>query len=163
MLLKAISLVRSQVPSVQLRIAGIGPLEGALREEAAALGIAENVDFLGYVADMPRLYAQTDLVVQSSYTEGLPNVILEAAYLRVPVIATAVGGTGEVLSHGDTGWLIRPRVGEIVAALHRFIEDPAAFHQMAHRAHRQIAERFSFAARTARLMDLYEDLVRATP
>ena len=48
-------------------------------------------DFLGYVGDMPALYARADLVVQSSLTEGLPNVMLEVAYLGVPVVATDVG------------------------------------------------------------------------
>lgn len=159
MLIRAVHRLSGRWPGLRLRIAGIGPLEASLRELARSLGIADRVDFAGYVADMPSLYYDCDLVVQSSFTEGLPNVILECAYLRVPLVATAVGGTDEVVRHGESAWLIRPDFDELTSALERFLTDPAQFVRMAERGHDHVLANFSFDARTRRLTRLYEDLL----
>lgn len=161
LLLQAVAQLRAQFPGLTLTFAGIGPLEAELRQLAATLGIAEHVKFLGYVADMPKLYARYDLVVQSSFTEGLPNVMLEAAYLGVPIVATAVGGTAEVVEHGVCGWLIEPRsLGELTTGIRRYLDDPGKFVAMAATGRRRIEANFSFAARTEAQMRLYEEVAR---
>jgi glycosyltransferase involved in cell wall biosynthesis len=68
-----------------------------LRRLAGELGIAERVVFAGYRSGMQAVYDSVDLVVQNSSTEGMPNVILEALLMRVPVVATDVGGTAEIV------------------------------------------------------------------
>jgi glycosyltransferase involved in cell wall biosynthesis len=159
LLLRAIAALRSEFPGIRLKFAGIGPLENALREQARALRLEDRVEFLGYVANMPSLYMASDLVVQSSLTEGLPNVILEAAYLRVPIVATAVGGTDEVVSHGRSAWLLRPgSLDELTAGLREYLSRPADFVAMGQAAHAHVREHFSFTARTLGLMALYEEL-----
>jgi glycosyltransferase involved in cell wall biosynthesis len=131
-----------------------------LRGRAEQLGIANRVEFLGYVKDMPRLYSEVDLVVQSSFTEGLPNVIVEAAYLRVPIVATEVGGTAEVIEHERSGWLIAPRsLAQLRDGIERFHVEPARFAAMGDAAHVRIREQFSFDARTDKLMQFYERLL----
>ena len=150
LLLRALARLAPDYPGLKLRFAGIGPLEGDLRELAAALGIAGRVSFLGYVTDMPALYGECDLLVQSSLTEGMPNVILEAAYLRMPMVATAVGGTAEVVRDGHSARLIRPgSVDEIAAGIRAFLEAPGDFAAMAARGHEDVREKFSFTLRTA--------------
>lgn len=161
LLLEAFAGAARDLPRVRLGFAGIGPMEAELRAVADRLGISGRVDFLGYIQDMPSLYADTDLVIQSSFTEGLPNVILEAAYLRVPILATAVGGTDEVVRDGVTAKLIQSRSrSALEEGIRNFLDDPAAYAAMAHAAHDDIRQRFSFAARTDRLMDIYEGLFR---
>jgi glycosyltransferase involved in cell wall biosynthesis len=159
MLIRAVHALSARWPALRLRFAGIGPLEASLKELAATLGIADRVEFIGYVADMPSLYADIDLVVQSSYTEGLPNVILEAAYLRVPIVATAVGGTAEVVEHQRTAWLIEPKLEQLIDGIERFLNDPALFARMAELAHHDILANYSFDVRTERLTALYENLL----
>jgi glycosyltransferase involved in cell wall biosynthesis len=160
LLLAAIAELAPRYPELRLKIAGIGPLEGALRARAEQLGIANRVEFLGYVKDMPRLYSEVDLVVQSSFTEGLPNVIVEAAYLRVPIVATEVGGTAEVIEHERSGWLIAPRsLAQLRDGIERFHVEPARFAAMGDAAHVRIREQFSFDARTDKLMQFYERLL----
>lgn len=159
LLLRAIAALRVDFPGIRLKLAGIGPLEASLRSLAKELGIADCVEFLGYVADMPSLYVECDLVVQSSLTEGLPNVILEAAYLRVPIVATAVGGTDEVVSHGRSAWLLRPgSLEQLTAGIREYLSRPADFVGMGEAAHAHVREHFSFRARTLGLMALYEEL-----
>jgi len=149
-------------PGLRLSFAGVGPLAAQLNELATKLGIADRTEFLGYVADMPALYAATDLVVQSSFTEGLPNVMLEVAFLGIPVVATDVGGTREVIQHGISGCLIEPRsVHSLEQGLRRFLENPAQFAAMALAGRHAIERNFSFVARTQAQIQVYEELVCA--
>lgn len=159
-LLRALAALASDHPELRLSFAGTGPFEATLRQLAGSLGIADRVEFLGYVRDMPALYAQTDLVVQSSLTEGLPNVILECAYLGVPVIATDVGGTREVIEDGVSGWLLRPGDARFLAdALRRYLAQPRAFIEMAARGRDRIVTKFAFEARTEKQMQIYREIV----
>jgi glycosyltransferase involved in cell wall biosynthesis len=159
LLLRAIAQLAGRYPGLCLKFAGTGPEEAPLRSLAQSLGIGDRVQFLGYIQDMPSLYAEADLLVQSSLTEGLPNVILEAAYLRLPMVATSVGGTAEIVEHGKSGWLVRPGdVEEIRAGIEAFLRRPGEFIAMSAAAQENIRERFSFSVRTQRLTDFYERL-----
>jgi len=159
-LLRALAELSLESPLYDLTIAGIGPMEGFLRSLARDLGIAERVHFAGYVADMPALYASCDLVVQSSLTEGMPNVLLEASLLRTPVIATDVGGSAELIVHDATGTLIPAgSVTAIVDALRRFVANRETFEVMAARARERVLSEFSFQLRTRRLTEIYLRLV----
>lgn len=159
MLLRAIHALSPRWPKLRLKFAGIGPLEEHLRTVARSLGLEDRVEFAGYIKDMPRLYAHIDLVVQSSFTEGLPNVILEAAYLRVPIVATAVGGTAEVITHKQSGWLIEPRLDQLIEGIAQFLQRPQDFVAMAERAHQGILQNYSFDVRTEKLTHVYEALM----
>jgi glycosyltransferase involved in cell wall biosynthesis len=162
LLLRAFAVVSRDNLLLRLKIAGTGPLEHELRELAGQLGVAEHVEFLGYVGDMPSLYDEVDLVVQSSLTEGLPNVVLEAGLLCVPIVATAVGGTDEVIEHGVSGWLIKAgSMEQLAEGIRAFLRDRDKFAAMAKRAHDRVESQFDFRARTQKMMTLYERLVRA--
>lgn len=162
LLLKALARLAPRYPGLRISFAGVGPLEAQLRALAEDLGIGDRVRFLGYVTDMPSVYSSASLVVQSSFTEGLPNVILEAAFLEVPIVATSVGGTSEVIEHGVTGWLIPPRSLEgLMAGIQSFLENPALFATMASAARARIQKDFSFSARTAAQSCLYEETARS--
>ncbi len=163
LLLQAVAQLVAHYPKLRLVIAGRGPMEESLRRQARDLGVENNVNFEGYLADMSGVYDSADLVVQSSFTEGLPNVILEAAYLGVPIVATDVGGTSEVIQHDVSGWLIRPRrKDEIVAGILAYLRNPARFLALARAAQAKIEADFSFAARTSAQMALYEELAGRT-
>jgi glycosyltransferase involved in cell wall biosynthesis len=160
LLLETVAELRREFPGIRLAFAGIGPEEPRLRNAAAALGINDYVSFLGYVGDMPPLYAETDLVVQSSFTEGLPNVVLEAAFLGVPIVATDVGGTAEVIEHARSGWLVAPRSAKALSAgIREYLEHPADFVAMARAGKHRIETHFTFQARTDGQMRIYEQLV----
>jgi glycosyltransferase involved in cell wall biosynthesis len=164
LLLEAMAPLCARYPGLNLKFAGTGPEEARLRALAQSLGIADRVHFLGYIHDMPSLYADVDLLVQSSLTEGLPNVIVEAAYLRVPILATRVGGTDEVVEHGTSGWLIAAGdVNAIRAGLESFVRDPQPFVAMGERAQRRIVDGFSIAVRTRKLTDFYRRVCAGDP
>lgn len=81
-------------------VAGAGPERARLETQRRALGLEQRVVFLGQVENMRQLYAQVDLVVIPSRSEGLPNVLLEAVWAGVPVVATGTGAIPEIV--GDT-------------------------------------------------------------
>jgi len=159
LLLAALADIARDFPAIELSIAGTGALDGALVAQAAKLGLTNQVKMLGYVNDMTDIYTGADLVVQSSLTEGLPNVMLEVAYLGVPVVATDVGGTREVIEHGVSGWLVRPgSAAEIADGIRRYLAAPAQFLEMARRGRQRVVDGFSFEARTAKQTALYEEI-----
>jgi glycosyltransferase involved in cell wall biosynthesis len=159
LLLQAVALLHAEFPGIRLTVAGTGPLEDDLRRLSKDLGIADRVAFPGFVRDMPALYSAADLVVQSSLTEGFPNVILEAAFLEVPIVATDVGGTAEIVQHRATGWLIESNSLEaLVAGIRQYLSDPAAFVAMGRSMRSQIVSRYSFESRTEAQTQVYEEL-----
>ncbi len=159
LLLRAVAALRGEFPQLHLTFAGTGPLEPQLRALAGELGIADAVTFTGYVADIRKIYDETDLVVQSSFTEGLPNVIVEAAYVGLPIVATDVGGTREIIEHEISGWLVRPEsLEELIAGIRRFLEQPGRFADMRLQARRRIEREFTYEVRTARQAGLYREL-----
>lgn len=115
-------------PPWRVAIAGDGEPEELvpLQAMAAQLGVAAQVDWLGWRDDVQRLLAAADGLVSASRSEGLPNVVLEALASGVPVVATRAGGTEELVEDGRSGFLVP--VGDPVAlraAMRRLMRTPA--------------------------------------
>ncbi len=115
-LLRAFPPVLEEFPNSRMLIAGDGILRAELEAEAASLGIASQVKFLGVRQDVPALLSLADLFVFPSRFEGMPNAVLEAMSHRLPVIATSVQGVDEII-HDERNGLLVP------------LEDPAALSQ----------------------------------
>jgi glycosyltransferase involved in cell wall biosynthesis len=114
-------------PDWRLYIAGEGPDSGLLAAQAAALGLADRVTFLGFVPDPRPLYRQADIFVLASYADPGSLSIGEARGAGCAIIATAVGGTTEMLEHGAAGRLIAPgEPPQLAAALRALMLDPDA-------------------------------------
>jgi glycosyltransferase involved in cell wall biosynthesis len=159
LLIRAFAALVQEGHDLHLNIAGAGPLEGELHALAATLGVTDRVCFLGFRDDLTDAYLNADLVVQSSSTEGLPNVILEAAHLGTPIVATDVGGTAEIIAHGVSGWLVKPRSSdELANGIRYFLREPAAFAAMSEVARTTVDARFSLELRTGRQMEIYSEL-----
>ena len=119
-LIEALPAVVAAVPEVRFVHAGQGPLAETLRREAARLGVAERITWLGFRPDVRDLLEAADVYVQPSWCEAQGLGVLEAAALSVPVVATAVGGLPETLHDGQAGWLAAPR--DPAALAQRLIE-----------------------------------------
>ncbi len=140
---------RGLEPSVAL--VGGGPERGRLEARAAALGLGNRVRFLGERPDVERLLPAMDVFVLSSREEGIPNALLEAMAAGRPAVATAVGGTPEVLEDGVTGWLVPPGSPEALAdALEAALRDPGEAERRGAAARRVAVERLSVDAMVAR-------------
>lgn len=137
------------LPGVEYRIAGDGPLRELLERQAAALGAGDRIRFLGWVPHdrMPGLMAGTDVFLQPSATapsgdeEGIPVALKEAMAAGVPVIATRHSGIPELVEHEESGLLVPERAAsEIVRAIERLIDEPGLAQRLSRNA-RLVAER----------------------
>jgi len=146
-LLEALALLRRRGVPFHAALIGDGPERAALEARAGALGLAEQVRFLGERADVERLLPVLDVFVLSSREEGMPNALLEAMAAGRPAVATAVGGTGEVLRDGETGWLVPPASpAALAAALADALEHPAEARRRGEAARRAVHERLGVEA-----------------
>ena len=145
-----------------LAIVGKGPEEASIRGVCNDLGLNDNVRFVGFRSDMPAIYNSVDLVVQSSFTEGMPNVVLEALLMETPVVATSVGGTAEIIEHGTNGFLVVPRSAEALSVgLRDFFENKLQHLRMAASGRVSIGKHFNHSDRVQRIARLYGDVVEA--
>lgn len=114
--LRAAAIVAKLDKDLQFKIAGDGPCREELQQLAGRLGLAQQVVFLGKVDDVASLLAGASVFVLPSITEGIPLTILEAQARGLPIIATRVGGTPEVVVDGETGMLVPARSATALAA-----------------------------------------------
>lgn len=141
--------ILADLPGIRLVVIGDGPMRTALEGLAESRRVADRVLFLG---DAPRDHVpgylrQAELFVLNSTYEGLPHTVLEAMAAGIPVIATDVGGTGELVTDGTTGRLVPP--GDEAAlrrAIQKTLADPKAARTMAERAQADLKDRFSLEA-----------------
>lgn len=138
----------AQVQDTGLVIVGDGPERASLEGLAHRLNLAGSVYFAGHrdKSDTFSLMAGCDLFVLYSTYEGLPHVVLEAMSLGLPVIATVVGGTPEVVRHGETGLLIQRNLESLVEAIQRLRSDPALRHRMGQAGQELVQQHFTHAA-----------------
>ncbi|MDD4858520.1 MAG: glycosyltransferase, partial [Candidatus Krumholzibacteria bacterium] len=143
-----------------LVMVGDGPERGAIERMVKNLGLGGAVRIEGFSAEVPKYLASFDLFLQPSTEEGLSLTILEAAAACVPVVASSVGGTGEIIEDGLTGTLVPPRDTEALAdAMRRFVGDPAPFREMARRAREDVEKRFSLAGMAGAYEALYTSVL----
>jgi len=127
--------VARAVPEATFVMAGDGPLRPRAEELAAELGLAGRVIFCGWWDDVPGLLAASSLSVLTSRHEGLPRAAVESLVAAVPVVATAVDGTVEVVRHGVNGFLGPPGgVDELAAGVTALLRDPALRDRLARAA-----------------------------
>ncbi len=108
-----------------LVITGDGPYRGELEGAVAALGLGDRVRLLGERLDVPLVLAALDVFVLSSIAEGMSNTLLEAMASGLPVVATRVGGSPELVEHGLTGRLVPPHdEGALAGAIMAYCDDP---------------------------------------
>ena len=125
------------------------------------LGLGESCLLVGHRLDIADLHQAFDLFVQSSEYEGTPNAVLEAMAMTTPLVATDVGGTGELALDGVHGILVPPHdVGALRSAIERVTTDPEGARTRAVAARQRIETELSFQARTRRLERIYEQLAR---
>ena len=139
---------------------GDGPLRGALESQILAHGLQGRFHLAGFHSDLDKYYPHFDLLALPSYTEGLPNVVLEAFAAGVPVVATAVGGTPEAVLHGVNGYLVEAGDSRALAGrIADMLSDPARRREMAANGQRYVRQEFSFARQARDYRQLIESLI----
>jgi glycosyltransferase involved in cell wall biosynthesis len=153
------ALTRAPLAALDWRvtIAGNGEVE-KYRAEAARLGLADRVTFVGWVDESGarRLLAEADVFVLPSRNEGLPVAILEAMAYGLPVVATAVGSIADAVVQGKTGILVQPGdAGALAEALQALIERPAWRQDLGAKARGRYEQHFEISAFNERLAEIF--------
>ena len=162
-LLEAAALLKTEGLRVRYQIAGDGPLRAQLETEAQRLGVAEDVCFLGFVADAARFLAGVDLLAMPSLYEGLGVAALEGMAAGKPVVATRVGGLSESVLDGVSGFLVPPQdPAALAAAIAKLARSRALGQAMGARGRERAREYFSLQ-RMARQNESYYRELLSTP
>lgn len=160
-LLRVLVAVRRQVPDTLLVVAGEGPALEALQLEARELGVGEAVRFVGYLArdgELPDCYRAADAFVFASRTETQGLVLLEAMALGVPVVATAVMGTRDILLPGRGALVAPDNEAGFAAEVVRLLRDPALRARLGAEGREYVRE-WSPQACAERLVGVYEEVI----
>jgi glycosyltransferase involved in cell wall biosynthesis len=155
-LLRAVAQLAPTRPGFRLEVAGEGPSQPDLVRLARELNLGEQVRFLGTMRDVPTFLGHARLFVLSSLTEGISLTLLEAMSRGLPVIATAVGGTPEVVEADKTGLLVPPRdPGPLAWALVRLWDDPELGRKLGLAGRDRVEQQFDVRRMVASYEDLY--------
>lgn len=163
-LVEAVAGVLKHHPTAGFVLFGEGAERAALEARARSLGIAGRFAMPGFTDQLDRYLPWADVAVLPSFTEGLPNVALEASAAGVPVVATAVGGTPEVVADGETGYLVPPgdpaalarRIGDLLAR-------PPLRRELGAAGRRRMHAEFTFDAQARAYVSLFETLRKDSP
>jgi glycosyltransferase involved in cell wall biosynthesis len=145
-------------PDVQCLLAGEGPLREQIEKLVRDARLDKRIHLLGQIADIPSLLRTLDVFLLTSLVEGLPNVLIEAQAVGVPVVTTPAGGAAETLDHGVSG-LVTPdqSVRGITDTCMALLDDDNLRARMGKAASDFVRRRFSMAHMLDETMRLYEE------
>jgi glycosyltransferase involved in cell wall biosynthesis len=147
-------------PGVHLLVVGDGESRAGLEARVRDLGLSDRVHFLGWRQDLDVILAGTDVVISCSINEGTPVALIEAMAAGAPVVGTDVGGVGDLVEPGRTGWLVAPRDAEaLAAAVREALAEPALAARRAEAARRLVLERHTAEGLVRHMEAFYERLM----
>ncbi|RMF56416.1 MAG: colanic acid biosynthesis glycosyltransferase WcaL [Calditrichaeota bacterium] len=164
-LLDACHVLKSWGVAYRCQIIGEGPLEMDLRERIHALGLQNEVELLPFIPQkvLVRKYVQADVfalscrITSSGDRDGIPNVLLEAMALEVPVVATNVSGISELIREQQNGLLVPSENPVALAqALQAVLMQPHVFLKLGREGKRTVAQRFDLTRNVAQLTRLFQ-------
>ncbi len=159
-LLDAFSRVAAAHPNAHLVFVGQGPGRPALIAQANRLGFSTRLTFIDDQISIARILPALDLLALPSLWEGMPNVALEAMAASLPVVATTVGGTPEVVVDGETGLLVPPRDPDALAkAILHLLGDPGLRLRMGQAGRERVEKHFAISETVRKTEALYQKLL----
>lgn len=151
--------VRKREPGARLVFVGDGQDGDEIKAHAEQLGCRDNIEFLGTRRDVPALLAAMDVFVFPSHFEGLPGAVIEAMAAGVPIVATPVDGTAELLDAYRTGLFVPVESPDVLAwAMTRLLETPTLRERLGRAARTEAAAEYTIDAMVTRFETLYHDL-----
>jgi glycosyltransferase involved in cell wall biosynthesis len=157
-LISAARIVCQSEPDVVFLLIGDGPERPRLEAQTRDAGLEKNIVFIGQRTDIPELLACCDLSVLPSDNEAFPNALVESMSSGLPVVATAVGGSKEIIENEVTGLLVPPgKPQELATAVLRLLRDPKLAKRLARAGRKDVQKRFSFDRLMAELDHLYKE------
>jgi glycosyltransferase involved in cell wall biosynthesis len=162
-LLRAMAIVSKEDATLPLEIAGDGPSRSALTAQVHDLNLRGQVSFLGEVRNVAGLLQRASVFALPSLTEGISLTLLEAMSRGLPVVATRVGGSPEVVVHGETGLLVDPASPQqLAAAILRLHREVGRARVMGLAAHERVTQDFDARRMVREYQEIYFQCVEAS-
>jgi glycosyltransferase involved in cell wall biosynthesis len=159
-LFQALALLEPRDSPAHLVVVGDGEERVRLEALAGQLGLSHRVHFLGWRSDLETILPELDMVICASKNEGTPVALIEAMAAGVPVLSTDVGGVADLVTHGETGWLVRAGDSPALAQAIQQLLGNAALRARLAAAGRPVAlERHGVEGLIRRVEALYTDLI----
>jgi len=157
-LIEAASKLVNQFPNLHILFVGDGELREQLIEQTHTLDIDNHIHFLGTRSDVPSILAASDLFILPSLWEGLPMALIEAMASGLPVVATDVSGTTQVMEDGKTGILVQPgQSNELELAVGKILGDPETAKKMGEASRLRVEKLFSAQKQANEYLELYKN------
>jgi len=161
-LLRAARILTERRDNLYFVIVGKGELDEELRQMSTNMGLEDKVKFLGHFHDVRKVFEQMDLYALSSTREGLPNTVLEAMAMEVPIVSTDVDGVKEAVADDKEALLVPAQdSASLAAGIETMLNDPQLRTRLARAARERVESEFSFTSRTRKVEDIYRQLVPA--
>ena len=161
--LRVAGVIERHYPEARFVIVGEGKdqvLTEKLQRTVIELGLSGKVNFVGFHSVLQPLYSAMDIFLLTSDREGLPNCILEAMSMGIPVVTTGVGGAPELVMHGHTGYVGQVAdVQGLSTAVMKLVQNKALSSKMGEAGRVRVEEKFSFRHRLEQIESLYERMV----
>ena len=140
-------------------ICGKGKMEEKLKDKIAQLNI-NNIKLMGYQKELSPLLAAADVLVLTSFVEGIPGIILEAAAQKTPAVASNVGGVSEALIDKVTGFIVEKHESTLFSEkIIQLLKDKTIYNMISNSAHDYVVENYNEEKKTDEFVDLYKKLV----
>lgn len=161
--LEMAKLVKNLLPHCKFVVVGEGPLRKKLEDLRDQMGLAEDVIFSGYRTDAAELLGMFDVFVLTSLWEGLPRALVQAAVAEKPLVAFEVGGIPEVIQHGYSGYLVRPKnTKEMAQRVVYLLKRPNIAATMGKNGRSLVGKEWSVSNMVSQIHGVYESLLAST-
>lgn len=144
-LLEAISrLTQKSMPHLHLILVGEGPDEQMLKEKVRFMKLEKHVTFFPFTREPEYVFERIDILVLSSlFKEGLPNVLLEAMAMKIPVVSSKMAGVPEIVKDGKTGYMVEPGdIDQLAGAIHKIWSNQETYQQMRENGRKLMEQNF---------------------
>jgi glycosyltransferase involved in cell wall biosynthesis len=160
--LRSVGKVIEKIPEAKFLLVGDGPDKKLLEDMASEMGISDHVIFTGFIENISEIYSFTDVAILSSWSEGLPQSLLQAMSAGVPVVSTKVGGVPEIVIHEKTGILVEPGDDEALAqGIIRLLGDAELSAECSNRAKDLVKHEHSRDHMIDKIEGLYRELLNS--
>lgn len=166
LLFEALSQLKARYPDIKLTVVGDGGEREEIKAIAQSLNLANHIDFVGYKSQTEvREYLQTsDIFVLPSFAEGVPVVLMEAMAAGVPVLTTQIAGVPELVTHGNSGWLVPPgNVASLTEGLAALIDDADLRNRFGKAGQEKVAAEFNVVLEAKKLADIFRQVAPSQP
>lgn len=161
LLFEALSQLKARYPEVKLTVVGDGGEREEIKAIAQSLSLANQIDFVGYKSQAEvREYLQaSDVFVLPSFAEGVPVVLMEAMAAGVPVLTTQIAGVPELVTHGNSGWLVPPgNVASLTEGLASLMDDADLRNRFGKAGQEKVAAEFNVVLEAKKLADIFQQV-----